>query len=330
MANGTAPGPLGFIVPSQRTQQQQDAHAKALAAMPRFAMPAVPTGPVKVILTEFLKDPAVIADIGFEFNGFRQLTGSCVGVSAGNAITTLSAVQRLIADNPTQALAVFWGFPYGRTRYNEGDRGQGEGAVDSVMGETLHSEGVFDINQPGLPTFNKSDGLAITSHEELQWSDGGRVDQKWKDLAKQYPVGTIAPLSGVQDIKAAIINGYPVLDGCDNYIGHGSIQGSGADACAVGKYDGRGGHSTCYIGYWDHPSLGPLYLYWNQWGGNTYPNDQSGKPRCSVWVTENIVANLFRTGGDRGETMALSHLNYKQAPTPFPPQPRVIDWLIAP
>ncbi len=328
MANGTPP--LGFIVPSQRNLAQQAAHIQAMLAIPRMAMPAVPAGPIKVVLTDFLKTPEVIADIGFEFTGFRQLTGSCVGVSAGNAITTLSAVQRMVADTPTQALAVFWGFPYGRTRYNEGDRGQGEGAIDSVMGATLHKEGVFDINQPGLPVFNKSDGLAITSHDEMVWSDGGKIDQKWSTLAKQYPVGTIAQLNSVDDIKSAIVNGYPVLDGCDNYIGNGSIVGSGSDAVAIGKYDGNGGHSTCYIGYWDHPTQGPLYAYWNQWSGNTYPQDGSGKPRCSVWVKEATVAKLFNTGGDRGETMALSSLNYKVVDNPFPPNPKVLDWMIAP
>jgi hypothetical protein len=316
-----APGPLGLILPSERTQEQADAHERAMAAMPRFAIDyAAPAGPVKVILTDFLKAPEVVTDIGFEFNGFRQLTGSCVGVSAGNAITTLSAIQRMIADNPTKALAVFWGFPYGRTRFNEGDRGQGEGAVDSIMGATLHKEGVFDIGQPGLPTFDTSDGLALPSRTELQWSDGGRIDPKWGEIAKQFPVGTVAPLASVADIKAAIINGYPVLDGCDNYIGTGRMKGD----YAVGRYDGRGGHSTCYIAYWDHPTDGPLYGYWNQWAASTYPRDPAGLPRCAVWVPEAEVAKLFRTGGDRGETMALSHLNY------FPAQPKVLDWLIAP
>ncbi len=324
MAN--APGPLGFIVPSQRTLPQQAAHIQAMLAIPRLAMPAAPTAPVKVMLTDFLKDPDVIADIGFEFTGFRQLTGSCVGVSAGNAITTLSAVQRKIADNPTMAMCMFWGFPYGRTRYNEGDRGKGEGAIDSVMGATLHKEGCFDINQPGLPTFDKSDGLAITSAQELTWSDGGHIDPKWSTIAKQYPVGTIAQLNGVQDIKSAITNGYPVLDGCDRYIGNGSLNGD----VALGHYDGNGGHSTCYLGYWDHPVQGPLYMYSNQWSGNTYPKDGSGKFRCSVWVKESVVAQLFQTGGDRGETMALSQLNYKEVDNPFPPNPKVLDWFVAP
>ncbi len=147
---------------------------------------------------------------------------------------------------------------------------------------------------------------------------------KWGTLAKDFPVGTVAPLSSVADIKAAILNGYPVLDGCDNFMGRGSIKGSGSNAYTVGHYDGRGGHSTCYIAYWDHPTDGPLFGYWNQWDGSTYPKDPAGLPRCATWTPESEVAKLFRTGGDKGETMALSHLNY------FPAQPAVLDWFVAP
>ena len=237
-----APGPLGFIVPSQRTQEQNDAHDAAMARMGKFAMPDYADPPVgtKVMLPDFFKTPEVTADIGFQFNGFRQLTGACVGASAGNAKTCLSAVQRMIADSPTKAILDWWPFAYGTTRYAEGDRGQGEGAVDSVMGETMHGSGTFDARQPGLPSFDTSDGLALTSKLELQWSDGGKIDPKWKTLAAPNVVGTVASLNSVQDIRAAIVNGYPVLDGCDNYIGHGTIKGSGDNAYVTGHYDGRG------------------------------------------------------------------------------------------
>jgi hypothetical protein len=109
-----------------------------------------------------------------------------------------------------------------------------------------------------------------------------------------------------------------VLDGCEYYVGRGQLSGG----VALGNYDGRGGHSTCYLGYWEHPDLGPLYLYSNQWNGGTYPDDGSGKGRCTVWVKESNVARLFQLGGDNGETVALSHLSY------FPAQPELLDWLV--
>jgi hypothetical protein len=318
--------PLGFIVPSLRTQPQADAHARAMASLPMFTLDYTePAGPVKVMLTDFWRNPTVIEDVGLEFNGFYQFTGSCVGVSEGNGIFTLGAIQRLIADNPTKALLPWWPFPYGRTRWNEGDRGQGEGAVVSIMGTTLTKEGVFDARQPGLPTFSQTvNGLQLTKQIEFQWSDGGKIEQKWKDLAQPNTLGTKAPLASPRDIKACIINGYPVQSGCSNFVGNGRIKGEGANAYVTGKYDGRGGHSTCFLGYWDHPTDGPLYLYSNQWPTSTYPKDPAGAGRCCVWLPETEIVKLFRTGGDDGETFGMSHLNY------FPAQPKVLDWFIAP
>ncbi len=319
---------LGFITKAERTQAQADAHEAAFKSFhPRLNLVGVqdPTPPQKVVLTQAFKHPKVLADIGFEFNGFRQLTGSCVGVSEGDCIATIAAVQRLVAANPTKAFVPWWAFAYGRTRYNEGDRGQGEGAVDSVMAATLIKEGTLPYPQDGLPQFDKSDGLSLPSSVEMAYSDGASsLNTKWLTEAAKYPVGSAAVLNSSQDIRAAILNGYPVLDGCDNYIGNGSLQGSGSDAVCIGAYDGRGGHSTCYVGYWDHPTLGPLYLYWNQWSGSTYPEDGSGKVRCSVWVKEKIVDKLFQTGGGGGETVALSHLTYFPAQ---PDVPTVLDWV---
>lgn len=321
MSAPTTP-PLGWIPFRDRTQSQTDAHDEARKHRVKFALPPVSTAGVKVMLTDFWKHPLCVADMGQEFTGFHQLTGSCVGASEGDAVCTLSCVQRLLSQGATKAFIPWWPFPYGRTRYNEGDRGQGEGAVDSVMGRTLQTEGIFDINQPGLPKFSTDDGMYLTSRLELQWSDGASIAQSWRDLAKHYPVQGIASLGSVEDIKTAIINGYPVLDGCDYYIGNGSVQGSGDNAAVVGNYDGRGGHSTCYLGYWDNPTLGPLYLYSNQWPTSTYPRDPAGAGRCCVWVKESNVQTLFRNGGSDGETMALSHLTY------FPAQPELLNWLI--
>lgn len=317
--------PLGLILPSERTPEQAEAHAEAVAEMPNFALEyEEPTGPVKVILTKFWSEPDVVDDIGYEFNGFYQFTGSCVGVSAGNAGFTLSAVQRLIADSPTKAFVPFWPWAYGTTRNDEGDRGQGSGAVDSIMGRTLARKGSLESTQAGLPAFNVTgNGLQLTKAMEFQWSDGARIDPKWAPLASPQTM-TVAPLSSPKDVKACIINGYPVLSGCANFVGSGHIKGSGDAAYVTGRYDSRGGHSTCFLGYWDHPTDGSLYLYSNQWATSTYPQDPAGGGRCCVWLPESEVVKLFRTGGDNGETMGLSHLNY------FPAQPRVLDWFISP
>lgn len=310
---------LGWIEPNLRNNKQNDAHAKACAnLMQGTGLAEVKLDPgQKILLTDAWRHPTVVSDLGSEFTGFRQLTGACVGVSAGNWVTTSACLQRLLSTNPTKAFISFWPFPYGRTRYNEGDRGQGEGAIDSVMGQTIATEGYFDITQQGLPTFDKSDGLALTSKQELQWSDGGSsLVTAWLPTAKLH-LGVKAQLNSTDDIWNAIANGYPVIDGCNNYCGHGTVQGD----VSIGVYDGRGGHSTCFLGVYNHTTLGRLFLYSNQWDGNTYPQDGSGKARCTTWMKESTVAKLFQTGGNGGETMALSHVDF------FPAQPNIQEIL---
>jgi hypothetical protein len=312
-------GLLGFIRVQDRTQAQHDAHAAAVSRMPRMALlpPELASGQ-KVRLTDAWKAPAVVADVGFVFPRFHQLTGSCVGAGGGQALFTLIAVQRLLSANPTKAFVPFWPFDYGRCRFNEGDHGQGEGAMGSSFAETVAKEGVIASTEPGLPAFQNSDGLVLTESLEMTWSDGASSTvTKYLDTARVHPVGTAAPCQSVADVKAAILNGYPCTFACDNYIGKASLQGSGADAAVVGKWDGSGGHQQSVHDYWENPTLGPLYWVQNNWPGSTYPADPSGGPVCGCWVKEADVTAAFRLDA---EVYALSHLTY------FPAQPVMEKW----
>lgn len=316
--------PTGFILPSDRTKAQEAAHIAAMSGLRNFTMPGYVDPPkgFKLMLTDFWRDPAVIADIGQEFTGYGQFTGACVGVSEGNAMNTANFVQCVISPTPTKAFLIWWPHPYGRTRYNEGDRGQGEGAVDSIMGDTLVKEGFYDITQPGLPVFSRhdADGFWLSKTLELQWSDGGRIDPKWIALAKPQAGLTKTIITDTQGIRASVINGYPILNGCAKYVGHGSIVAGGGSPYVRGQYDGNGGHSTCILGVWNHPNDGWLYLYSNQWPTSTYPKDPAGAGRCCVWIPESQMANLFRLGGNNGETMSLSNIPGQ------PAQPKVADY----
>lgn len=320
-----APGPLGRINPEDMTQEQRDAYERAKAKLPRFTAPPIelPKGTM-VLLTQFLRDPTVIADLGAEFTGFGQYTGSCVGVSEGNALITSLAVQRCIKpDHATKVEIPWWPFPYGRSRANAGMRGQGEGSIDSVMGDTLVREGWFAASEAGLPAFDRTgpDGWWLSSRLEYQWSDGNAISQKWRDTAKLRAGLVKTILTDIMSVRYSIVNGYPVLNGCNNFVGHGSVVPGGGTPYVRGRYDGRGGHSTNYIAVWHHPNDGYLYGYWNQWPTETYPKDPAGLVRCAVWVPEDNADNLFQTGGDGGETMALS-----QVPG-LPAQPEVLNWI---
>lgn len=321
-------GPLGWIPPEERSTELQKQHEDIMNAAPKFALarPTLPKG-TKIILNDFLRKPEVVADFnGEDFTGFHQLTGSCVGVAEGDAIAVLSSIQRMIADAPTRAMIPWWGFPYGRSRFKSGMRTKGEGSICSIMGRVVAEEGCFAINEVGFAekvniTFKKDDGWYVPANVEMNWSDGDEtLVTQFLGLAKQFPVGTVAPVHDIDGVAAGIINGYPCNNGCNYFVGKGRIKSSPGGDYVTGEYDGRGGHATNYTAYWEHPNDGPLYGYWNQWPASVYPKDPAGLHRCMVWVPEAKAKQLFTLGGNNGETMLLSHLNY------HPAQPRVLDW----
>lgn len=318
---------LGWIDPALRTNEQNDAHAVAVAAMPKFSIVGGKTTLDKgerIVLTDLFKHPDVVADIGYVFPWFHQVTGSCVGASLGTELVVLGAVQRLIADAPTKAMVPWWPYNYGMTRLDEGDRGQGEGAINSVAAARM-KKGVLDSKEVGLPTYsNNGDGLILSSSMEMQWSYGGsQTVSKWETAAAKFPLGTAAVCNNVQDLLTGIINGYPGYDGCSMYVGNGSITGSGDTAYVRGRFDGNGGHSTGFVGAWNHPNDGMLYLYQNNWPKSTYPVDPvTSEQRCQVWIPESEVEKIWTRLGGKGEIFVLSHLNY------FPSQPKLLDLFV--
>lgn len=313
------PGPLGWIRPADRTPEERRAHEEAMAHYPRFGLqpPRLEKGQ-RVELFKAWRDAKVVADVGFVFPRFRQLTGSCVGVGGGCALFTLIALQRLFATQPQRAFIPWWPHPYGKSRFLLGDKSPGEGSLGSTFYQALMEYGVFSSKEEGLPAFDTSDGLALTNKQEMEWSDGDDPPgSKYDSVAKQHVLKAGAEVKDVAALKAAIVNGYPCSFACNNYIGSAKVEGSGADACVIGYWDGSGGHQQSVHAVWEHPSFGPLYWVQNTWDGGTYPSDPAGGPICGCWVREDKVKAAF---GLDAEVYALSSLPW------FPADPDVLDW----
>lgn len=315
---------LGWVTPAARTPAQIDAHANAVAKMVKFALQPVADLPVgtKIMLSDFWNKPEVVADTGtnFDRSPFHQTTGSCVGAGGGNALFTLIAVQRLLADSPTKAIIPWWPFSYGRCRALEGDRGRGEGAMGSSFASQVHAEGVLPTTADGLPTFPNDDGLTLSSSTEMAWSDGNSsLVTKYIDVAKAYPLGSSAEMQSPADMQAAVVNGFPGSFACDRFIGNASVQGSGDNARVVGHWDSNGGHQQWFFGFENNAQLGPLYAIGNNWPRGTYPKDPGGLPLVTCWVTE---ANVKKAFGYNAEVYAFSHLNY------FPAQAALLSYFM--
>ena len=315
--------PLGYIIPAHRTKQQHDAHAAAIGQTVKFSLP-VPTlaAGQAVRLFDLWKHPDVIADTGKPFARWHQLTGSCVKAGGFNAVVSTICAQRVASDNPTKAFIPFCWHNYAMSRHYMGDDGQGEGSLGSTFAQSLTRDGIRDYPQVSgdeLPeyTYSLDDGFKVPSSVELKWSSYRNPDlQKVLAVSKAHLFGSAAECRSAQDIKAMIVNGYGVTFACNNYIGRASTEGSGADACVIGFWDGRGGHQQSILGVWEHPQFGTLYWAQNNWDAGTYPRDPAGGPVCGCWVREAKVEAAMRMDG---EVYGLSHLNY------FPAQPKVVE-----
>lgn len=319
------PPPLGWIAPIDRDATQQAAHAAAVAAMPRFALGAadIPTGPLDIRLYKAWGHPDVIADCGgVTFDRFHQLTGSCVGAGGGNALFTLIAMQRLLSSGATRAFIPWWPHPYGKSRELAGFRGRGEGSLGSTFFEALKKYGVPDALEAttqGIPGFHDTDGLTLTSSQEMNWSDGGSsLVNGFNDEAMKRPLGSGQEIKDIVGIRAALANGYPITFACDRYIGHASVQ----SGYVIGSWDSSGGHQQSLHAVVDDANLGPLYWAQNNWPGNTYPRDPAGGPVCGCWVKEAKVIEALRYDA---EVYALSHL--EGGVVVQPDVPAVLNWI---
>jgi hypothetical protein len=130
---------LGFITPKERTQDQHDAHAAAMAAAcVKFTLPMPQLAKGEALrLTDFHKDPLVTADRGGKvFTRIHQWTGSCVWAGGTNALVATLSAARLSA-NPVKAILPFTLHNYAMSRHYMGDDSQGDGSMGSTFYKSL-------------------------------------------------------------------------------------------------------------------------------------------------------------------------------------------------
>lgn len=314
-----SPDRLGWIPPQDRTDEQHEAHEAAMASMPKFAIAGDTSDPpvgTKVMLTDYWKHPAVVAQLGFAYPGIHQVTGSCVGAGGGNAIFTCQVVENILKGTPEAIILPLWLLTYGKSRQLGGMRGKGEGSLGSSFAQAARECGTIDANGQGMPKYVTSNGLIWGTTEkeanstELQWSDGASIDSKYLEESKTHLIKTTSSLSSAKEVRDAILNGYPVTRAFMYFCNPGSdeIKGSGDNAVLMGKYDGRGGHQESWDGVWNHPDFGWLYHEMNQWGTRVYKVDPAGTPPGGVWQLEKDVdkmcqqrdAEIFAFSGFQG------------------------------
>lgn len=284
--------PTGWIPEAAMGKAQQATHHEILDQMPKFSI----RGNWKFKERRYSLWAAARKVTGDFLPYIRQITGSCVGASAGNAMLTLLSVEIAGGNDPDAWHLFWWPYAYGEGREIAGLRGRGEGSFGSAQAKALIREGIFRADVPGLPSFRERSGwLELPKQTELEWSDGAAIAKKWNELGREHLLQTAAPIGSTDDAAAAIANGYPLTIAA--MFGTRTIRTKGNPPVNVAEWDDRWAHQQMIDEVWDHPQLGLLFRISNQWGPNAHPAPASGEPAGGYYITEATLQKILR---DRG------------------------------
>lgn len=310
----------GWIPPERRSTIQHAAHERALFAMPKdFQL----EGTYHEVSGRFAcwkafqmtmeakgnRDPQVLP---YNF----QQTGSCVGAGGGNMAKTLMCVE-IQQGELEEYKEIWWPFTYGRSRYRAGMTTPGEGSQGSTWAEAATQDGLFVREEkPGLPEFQNDQGwLKISGSTEVSWSDGdAKQTIECKDLGLLHLIGKAVPIKNADEGKAALANGYPLTQASN--FGTRGPKKTGNPEVMLAKWDGSWSHQTYIDEAWDHPSLGLIFRWGNNWGKTAHGAPTQGEP----WGGFYIEASTFDQICKGREVFAFSGFSGFKV--------RSIDWFL--
>lgn len=291
----------GWIPPHERTAAQKKADAETLLSLPRFSIrgrfaadkrryPLWAAG--KALTGKFLK-----------YNW--QQTGSCVGAGGDNALKTRLAIEILLNGDAERFADVWWPFAYGRSRYQTGIRGRGEGSTGYGWAKAATTDGFFEDDGTGgkLPDFKVQQGwLVLPGSVEMDWSDGGRIGEEWLGKGRIHLVKTMAPIRNKHEAFEAIANGYPLTQASSFGFRSTKVMGT-KQPIRVATWNGTWNHQTYVDETWDHPELSGIYFRWgNNWGPDAHGAPTGDEPPGGVYVHEDTMDQICK----EGEVFAIS------------------------
>lgn len=273
----------GWVPPETRTDEQNEADAKARGRMPRFALFGH-TGealPEKVVMTDLWDSEEVQGALGFKYPGTHQITGSCVGAAGGDVLFTTLAAEVLVAKEAHKIIVPYWLLPYGKSRSRAGMRGKGEGSFGTTFADACRLDGVIDAAETGLPAYKQDQGLVWGRNAELAWSDGNAIDSKWLEMARHNIIGVTTIQESADNVKIALANWYPHTIATSHYCHPDRAKVK--NGLVTGQFDTRGPHQTKILGYFQHPDMGDMFYNVNNWG-NVYPKCPLTGRQDGCWI----------------------------------------------
>lgn len=286
---------FGWIDPKHRTPEMKRAHGEAMEKMPAFKL----LGDYTERQGRFaLWHLAKLANGGEHLRYVWQVTGSCVGAGGYNCLQTKLQVDRLLG-KPMLDVEHWWLWTYGQSRFHAGLNGPGEGSFGSAYARAVVEDGVWSKDDlPDAPALGEKDGwLQVDRKVELEWSDGRKKRvEPYIGAGRRHPLKSTVPIKTVDELKACIQGGLSPASvasmfGCKTVRRQGENQ-----PVNMAVWDDNWAHQTWFDEAWDHPELGLIFRWGNNWGptmGGLAPPPTQGEPAGGVYLAAGTVKKIL-------------------------------------
>lgn len=261
-----------------------------------------------------------------------QMIGSCVNGGGQNGLIARIALEALHGPKHEAAVIPFTLLPYAHSRstyIGQPNRSEGDGASATGFAEMLDKIGTPPSNLPGLPQpklipiKGRDDAKCIVYSPgslaeiarfdprtmsprivalyELQFSTARNLKPEWNEAAKKHNLQYVRCRSA-EDVKRELRRGRPVLAAGD-WGGRMQCSYKGEPRVLFNQESGSWAHQQSILGYWNHPTLGDIFYWMNQWYGlngeyavSVHGETTNGEPPGGYWTAAKDVDYQARTG----------------------------------
>lgn len=274
---------FGWIPPSQRSRETEASVQQVVGSMPEFLLvkSGVKRQSNRVVLWEYAKK----VNGGKHLPTFRQEVGDCVSQGAANAVNYLSCMEIARLGDAEKYRPAFQPYIYGISRVQIGkDRINGDGSIGAWAAEGVKLFGVLFGDEEGVPTYS---GEVARS-----WGRRPGPPPQFVEKAKPHIVKTVSPVRTYDDVKEALLNGYPVTVASNRGF---QMKGRVDRGKLWGVPAGTWMHQMAFIGV-DDDSARPGSYCLNSWGPNAHGSPPDDAPPGGFWVDADTVTQMVSQG----------------------------------
>jgi len=230
-------------------------------------------------------------------------TGCCVGEGNSGAVEMLSAVEIALGESQQEYRPISAAAVYALAREVGHDLGNQDGAVGADAAKALMTLGSISCEEAN--DTNGRDGTA-KDHAALakRWGRTGLPGDR-KTLAKVHLVKTVSQVRTPEEVRAALVNGYPVtICSSVGFEGHGGFKRDKDGFC----YPGGTWPHWMFVGAYRADMK--AFLVFQSWGPSLPPGPKAlDQPDGTFWITWSAMQRIVSSG----ECYALSSFNGYQA-----------------